>query len=68
MQEAGPDPQSGDLILPRQVNMSRMPPDLRESSRNADGKEYIRLLIFIGSRIWTAKSISKTQSLICFRV
>ena len=30
MQEAGPDPQSGDMILPHQANMSRMPPDLRE--------------------------------------
>jgi hypothetical protein len=44
MQEAGPDPQSGDMILPRQVNMSRMPPDLREKFTQRGWEEYIRLL------------------------
>jgi hypothetical protein len=44
MQEAGPDPPSGDMILPRQANMSRMPPDLREKFTQRGWEEYIRLL------------------------
>jgi hypothetical protein len=44
MQEAGPDPPSGDMILPRQTNMSRMPPDLREKFTQRGWEEYIRLL------------------------
>jgi hypothetical protein len=44
MQEAGPDPQPGDMILPRQASMSRMPPDLREKFTQRGWEEYIRLL------------------------
>jgi hypothetical protein len=44
MQDAAPEPQSGNMILPRQASMSRMPPDLREKFTQRGWEEYIRLL------------------------
>ena len=44
MQDAPPAAQPGDMILPRQANMSRMPPDLREKFTQRGWEEYIRIL------------------------
>ena len=44
MQEAAPDSLLGDAIVPRQANMSPMPPDLREKFTQRGWEEYIRLL------------------------
>ena len=44
MQEAASDALLGDAIVPRQANMSPMPPDLREKFTQRGWEEYIRLL------------------------
>jgi hypothetical protein len=44
MQEAAPDSLLGDARVPRQANMSPMPPDLREKFTQRGWEEYIRIL------------------------